>query len=112
MYFAESQADQLLGLCKIFTKTYTVCNKYARDKGYLPIYHFVPKFHLLMHIAINAKWLSPRASWCYEWEAFAKTIIRAARACTAATNVNAVPTKVMENYCLSLSLDLFYQGKV
>ena len=42
---------------------------------------FTSKFHYLWHIIQQAKFLSPRAAWCYEFEHFVGQVIRAAKAC-------------------------------
>ena len=57
-----------------------------------------PKLHYIAHIGINAKWLSPRAFWCYPGESMVGTIASLAQSCLNNTAPHQVPAALCSKY--------------
>ena len=105
LFFPDSVAKSFLQSCKHFLQHYAVCAQLSRTSTPpKPTYNLVPKFHLFLHIAYYAQYQSPRATWTYEWESFAKVVLKSAKMCMAGTPTSGVPNKVLENHCLALGL--------
>ena len=56
--------------------------------------------------ATPSRSLNPKVPWCYEFEDFVGTIIRAARGCMSGTPLHLVGHKVLANYLLVLQMRL------
>ena len=61
---------------------------------------FVPKFHYLLHIAEDAKYLSPRLFWCYGGESMVGVITSIAQSCLSGMP----PWRVTWTVCMKYSV--------
>ena len=105
LVLSDDDSTGVLRICELFLKHDTWLTLYcAGDEGMS--FKFLPKHHMLWHIAYFARCLSPRASWCYAFKDFVGRIQRSAKACVSGTAMHKVPGKVVENYMLALLLML------
>ena len=64
------------------------------------------KHHMLWHIAHMARWINPRAHWCYDFEDFVGDVIVSAKSCIAGTPMTLIGSKVMQFVLLVLQLGI------
>lgn len=68
------------------------------------VFNFVPKFHMIYHIADMAKWLNPRLVSCYGFESYIGKIKRSAIACLPGSTMVRIGSKVADNYAMVLHM--------
>ena len=69
-------------------------------------YNFVYKHHHFWHLLYHARWINPRAVWCYEFEDFMGVLTKSASNCIYGAPMHIIANKVFENYMMALSLAL------
>ena len=72
----------------------------------LQLFHVTIKSHMLLHIAINARYLNPRLAWCYTGEDMMKIIKKVIGNAQKGTPPRLVVAKVMRRYCKGMGLIL------
>ena len=101
----QAESVALLASVEDFLLHYHWLTQNALSSGRL-LYNYVVKFHFLWHIADNAKWLNPRATWAYSYENFIGKRGLATRSLVHSTVPVRVPAKLVENYLRALYLRL------
>lgn len=72
-------------------------------------YSLVPKFHYVVHLPDQARFLSPKATRLYGSEDMVGRIAKLAHACLAGTAPHKVPKTLMQKYRLAMHLALNYE---
>ena len=77
----------------------------AQTAGILK-YPLMTKHHVLWHIGDSSKYLSPKATWCYQYEDSIGDLVTSARACLASTPMPRISSKLLQNYMVALELSI------
>ena len=88
----------MLHHCEGFLISYNWLTHLSIRNGRLN-YNFVSKCHYLWHIAYHARFLKPKASWCFEFEGFVGEVLTSAKACMADSSLHIVGPKVLQIFC-------------
>ena len=103
MFLERAEAERALECVDAFYEHYAWLLQYNLEKARLN-YPIVPKLHMLWHIAYLSRFLNPVKTWAYEWEDFMNTLVTAAKACLAGSQMKLVGNKVMHHFFLVLDL--------
>ena len=105
LFWGEDQADCLCNHIHEFLLLYNVLVRDSIDRrtGH---FNFTVKFHLAFHEALFARYLNPKAHWCFKYENFIGLVQQCAESCTAGTRMAMVPQKLLDNYLRLLSIRL------
>ena len=102
LFLSPAEAALTLQHCEEFLLHLNWLATEAMNAGKL-LWGITTKHHYLWHVAWFARYQSPRASWCYQFEDFIGKIQGSGMACTAGTAMHRVPEKVFQNYRLAMS---------
>ena len=105
LFLPASDSEELLDLTEQFQQHYHWLFVTADARGDAQ-WLFTTKLHCLWHTMFFAKWLSPKASWCFSFEDFIGRLKSSGRACVHGTSMHKVPAKLVENYMIVLHLML------
>ena len=99
------QADLLEEKCFAFLGHYAWLNHFAESQNTL-LFHIVPKFHMLCHLALSARYLNPRVHWCFKAEDFVGKISKCALsvACGSKSTKHSVKLATKYRYLLHFRL--------
>eukprot|EP00969_Alexandrium_andersonii_P286325 12657774-Alexandrium_andersonii.AAC.1 len=68
-FLSDSEHAAVVKAMDEFLLTYNWLARYHYDRGEA-VFHFVPKHHMLAHIAEMSKLINPTSVWCYSFESF------------------------------------------
>jgi len=83
--------------CRKFLVTYCALSKLCAD-AHIKQWPVRPKLHYLDHIAEEAKWISPKACWCYGGERMVGNSAALAQSCLSGTAPHKVPGTMCIKY--------------
>ena len=74
---------------------YNALSAWASRNGHGHMWHQVPKFHFLAHVALHSRIANPRLSWTYTDEAFMGIVKKIVESCVSGTS----PTRIVSKLC-------------
>lgn len=69
-------------------------------------WNMTPKLHYMVHIMMEAKWLSPKAVWCYSGEHMVGNVAALAQSCLSGTPPHMVPETLCFKYRVGKHMQL------
>jgi hypothetical protein len=96
-------AEEYLANCYNFLALATCLANMSMQTGE-KLFNITIKFHYLLHVALQARYLNPRLSWTYSGEDFMQKMKGLAAACTKGLGPYEVFNKVVSKYCLGMDL--------
>ena len=104
-----AEANRFAAACARTLRQYNVLSSRASEFGRGMSWHQVPKFHVMEHIALQAKFQNPTWSWTYVDEDFMGILGDIVQACSIATPWDKQVTKVLQKWSLGFGLRLSHQ---
>ena len=100
-----STGDWLITMAQInwFFNSYQALNTWALAKG-RNLFHIVMKHHTLLHLIENARFLSPKVTWCFKSEDYVGKISRIGHSVAMGVRSTKLSEKIMAKYKLMLHL--------
>ena len=98
-----AEATAMVTSCDNFLVHYNWLAHNSMSRGDVN-YNITTKCHTLWHLCYHARFLNPKAIWCFEFEDFVGTIITCAKGCMAGSPLRIVGRKTLENFLLVLQL--------
>ncbi len=107
-FHTDQQSRQLEQAIHSFLSHYAVLAKQAVNSSLL-LWSIVPKFHYLIHLGQQARFLRSRKSWCYGSESMVGKIILLAASCLAGTPPHQVSIALCDKYRVAMHLSFTQQ---
>ena len=104
-FLTPEQADYAEMLVIEFLGHYAWLNEWAQAND-RPEYHIVPKFHMLHHLALNARHLNPKVHWCFKAEDYVGKISTLAHSASMGVRSTLISQKNAIKYRYLLHLRL------
>lgn len=97
----EELGAKAVELVTAFLCEYKWLNEWASKKK-KKLFHMVPKFHMLWHMALDFKYLNPRLTWTFKTESYVGEVSRLAHSCCFAVPRARVTAPMCKQYrCLT-----------
>jgi len=96
-FLTSAEAQTLEATLIKFFGHYCWLNKWAETEGRL-LFHIVPKFHMLHHMVLDAKFLNPSKVWCFKGEDYVGKISTLAGSVTMSVRSTKLSQKVASKY--------------
>ena len=100
--FPTPIGDMFFGKAAVYSQA---CSALA-NWGELRVFNVTLKHHHLLHIACLAKWLNPRATWCFMGEDYMQRARKLMASCVKANDAAHVPAKALPKILMALHLTL------
>ena len=105
LFLSEAQSNELLSSIEMVMLCYDWLMKKSLELNNC-WFAWTVKLHYLWHTCEMAKYLNPRAVWCYPFEDFIGRVVLSAKACMCSTAAEFVGNKTLANVFLVLELNL------
>ena len=112
LFLSADEHGKLQKCVQNFMLLYVVLAKKAIQKegrGFFT-WSFVPKFHYIFHIAEDAKFLAPRAFWCYAGESQVGKITNIANSCLHGLPAHKISETLCQKYKVARHLSILEQA--
>lgn len=93
------ESDRLLRYATRFLSAYEWLSNWAEAENRM-LFKIVPKFHTFHHLAIKARWLSPKLCWCFKAEDYVGKISKIAASCIFGLKATKLSIKLMDKWLL------------
>ena len=99
-YLTASESNEVLSTVRRGLLFYSWLSHDASQNGRL-LWNFVPKHHFLIHLAMEARFFSPRLAWTYRDEDFVGRLATIANKCSFGLGPARMAPRLMEKWaCL------------
>ena len=101
-------ADDLLKQARTFLLLNSALGHHYHRQA-IRLFNTTIKFHILLHLAKQSRFLHPSKGWCYGGESFLKFVRNIVQRCALATKLHNVGNKSLECYVQGLHMTLSEQ---